>query len=40
MGERGNEIRTFVYDLNRDRRGRDRLIARSTTTCVIREYHQ
>ena len=29
----------FVYDSNRDRRGRDRLVARSTTTCAIREYH-
>jgi hypothetical protein len=26
----------FVYDSNRDRRGHDRLVAGSTTTCTIR----
>ena len=29
----------FVYDSNRDRRGHDRLVAGSTTTCAIRAYH-
>jgi hypothetical protein len=29
----------FVYDSNRERRGHDRLVARSTTTCAIISYH-
>ena len=39
--EQNREMKSeqFVYDSNRNRRGHDRLVAGSTTTCVIRAYH-
>jgi hypothetical protein len=39
--EQNGEMKSeqFVYDSNRDRRGHDRLLAGSTTTCAIRAYH-